>query len=485
MVTRFSRMAGVICLTLCTLLPARPAAAIEDCGDVNDDGVLTAVDSLTTLQASVGSADCYLYVCDVNGDQTVSATDALYLLRVAVGQPLPVLCPTEVPPGDEQNSRVFITNDEVALGGRVTWYYDDVPVVLNASSFTSNLIYPAAKTPNYTLKLVAEIAAPVVSNQTIQATSVHKAGKKNHFVVSYNMAGAPRLGALEYFDLKDPKKPKLKSQALFADTDVSAVADKNFTTYAAEATNDPSFSSPAVLETLKYKMGKFTLTGNDRIGIGSFAGTSVAVDGKRVYVTSGDGGSLRVLDRKSLTELFSVSLDDLRWVDVSHGKIITVQGTPGRLTVFDADTFQQLAIWPFSGADIPESKTTVEVVGDKAFIAAGSAGLQVISINSGALLGSVPMPVVPGLDPSVTVANAVSVNKKAAFISFGEAGIYLAVMSRDPKKTSSETPVDLSVVGQLQFGSLQSANHVAFRGDHLIVAAGLGGVKVVEAKFLD
>ncbi len=484
MAIRTELAASVISMTLCTVLLAPPAGAIEDCGDPTDDGLVTAVDALTVLEATVGAADCYLYVCDANGDQQISATDALFILEMAVGRPLQAACPLEAPPGDEQSAHVVITNDEAALAGRVTWYDQDVPVVADAAAWTSQLVYGAATT-NYTLRLVAEVAPPVVGGQTIQATSAHKAGKKNHFVVSYNMAGAPRLGALEYFDLKDPKKPKLKSQALFTDTDVSAVADENFTTYAAVATSDPAFGEPAVLEVLKYKMGKFRLRGSTRVGLDSYAGTSVTVRGKRIYVTSGDSGSLWVFDRKTLNELFRVQLDDLRWVDVTKDKIVAVQGTPGRLAVFDAKTFEQLAVWPFAGADIPESKSTVEVVGDKAFIAAGSAGLQVISLNTGTLLGSVPMPAVPGLDPSVTVANAVSVNKKAAFISFGEAGIYLAVMSQDPAKTDSETPVDLNVVGKLQFGSLQSANHVAFRGDHLLVAAGLGGLKVVEAKFLD
>ncbi len=483
--TKFSRLTGVIFLALWTFLPGSEAFAQEACGDVNDDGIVTATDSLTTLEASIDAADCYLYVCDINGDGNVTATDALGMLQYAVGQPLTLACPAEATPGDEQNSRVFITNDESALASRVTLYDQDVLVDPAAAVFDGTLVTAAAKTPNYTLKLVAEVSSPVVSNQTIQATSVHKAGKEKHFVVSYNMAGATRLGALEYFDLKDPKKPKLKSQALFVDTDVSSVTDENFTTYAAEATSDPSFGAPAVLETIRNKKKKFILAGGTRIGLPSFAATSVAVTGKRLYVTSGNTGDLVVFDRKKLSELFRVTLDDLRWVDVAQHRIVAVQGTPGRLAVYDDKTFQQIAVWPFTGADIPESKSTVDVVGGKAFIAAGSAGLQVISIETGAFLGSVAMPVVPGLDPSVTVANSVSVTKKAAFISFGEAGIYLAVMTEDPAKTGSETPVSLSVLGKLQFGALQSANHVAFRGEHLIVAAGLGGLKVVEAKFLD
>jgi hypothetical protein len=38
----------------------------------------------------------------------------------------------------------------------------------------------------------------------------------------------------------------------------------------------------------------------------------------------------------------------------------------------------------------------------------------------------------------------------------------------------------LTRLGKLKFGNLQSANHVAFKGDYLYVAAGLGGLKIVK-----
>jgi hypothetical protein len=41
----------------------------------------------------VGLASCALCLCDVNDDGIVSATDSLMLLNVAVGQPLLLMCP--------------------------------------------------------------------------------------------------------------------------------------------------------------------------------------------------------------------------------------------------------------------------------------------------------------------------------------------------------------------------------------------------------
>jgi hypothetical protein len=289
------------------------------------------------------------------------------------------------------------------------------------------------------------------------------------------------MGALEYFDVHKPASPELTSQALFADTDVSAAFDHNFIIYAAEATDAPEFPAPAVLEGLEYKQGKFMLENSFRLPLTSYAATSVAVSGDMVYVASGADGAVTGFDhRTSHEQIFSVELDDLRWIDAQSGYIVVAQGTPGRISIIDTSTFEILATWPFTGADIPESKTTVMVKGGKAFIAAGTGGVQVLSLRTGEWLGDLPAPIVDGLDPSETVTNAVAVHGKLVFVSNGEAGVYVARMTGDPEATPDDEPVGFELLGQLQFGADQSVNHIDFHGHYLILASGLGGLKIVR-----
>jgi hypothetical protein len=68
-------------------------SAIKKCGDINDDGRITATDALFVLQAAVGLRECSLELCDVNGDGQITATDASMLLQVAVGLPVALSCP--------------------------------------------------------------------------------------------------------------------------------------------------------------------------------------------------------------------------------------------------------------------------------------------------------------------------------------------------------------------------------------------------------
>lgn len=108
-----------------------------------------------------------------------------------------------------------------------------------------------------------------------------------------------------------------------------------------------------------------------------------------------------------------------------------------------------------------------------------------LSTVSGAVLASIPIPsaLESGInDPNLRVANAVSVDDDVMFISFGEAGVYAVQADEDFNASGSEGPVNLTVLGKLQFGSLQSVNHVSFKENYLYIASGLGGLKIVRVK---
>src|SRR5438445_376813 len=159
----------------------------------------------------------------------------------------------------------------------------------------------------------------------------------------------------------------------------------------------------------------------------SSAATSVAY-GTSVYATSGDAGSLFVIDPTLFTVTSSIALHDARWVAAGGGQVAVVQGTPGTLDVYSESNMSVVGSWPFKGADIAQSKSQLELVGGKAFIAAGDSGVQVLSASTGAVVGSVPRPNPDslGLSPSVVVTNAVAIDQDLMFISNGEAGVYLA-----------------------------------------------------------
>ncbi len=395
-------------------------------------------------------------------------------------------------PGNQANGRISIVNDAGTLGTQVTYFNDSIPVDATGVGYPSapapspgmsaSLVSLAGSGGSLNLKLKAEVAPPTVGGQVLQATSVSIVG--NLAVVSYNMIGNPYLGAVDVIDINPGGQPRLTSRAVFQNADINAVFASGANVYVAEATGDTGFTSPAVFEVMQLVGNNLVLNGNRRRGLTSYVATSVAASGTRAYATSGNTGALFVIDPVTLTPLDTILLHDARWVTVAGGQIVVVQGTPGQISVFNETTLAPVGTFPFKGADIAESKSTVELAGGKAFIAAGDSGVQVLSASTGLVVGSVPRPNPDslGLSPSVVVTNSASVAADLLFISNGEAGVYVAQGSQAFSATSSETQQTITMLGKLRFANLQSANHVAYSSDnkYLIVAAGLGGLKIVQ-----
>lgn len=388
-------------------------------------------------------------------------------------------------PGDQSNEHVSITNNEAALAWRLVATDNDVPVDGSGVGYASAMggtARPSAA-PAISLRLTAEVLPPSIGGNVLQATSIAMDG--NGAFVSYNMRGAEYLGGIDVFQISNEKNVKLKSEALFSDADVHSVTFSADRVYAAQSTGDMTYPYPAVFEVLGLQGWNLILAGNSRVPLTSYAGTSAVFRGSRVYATSGDNGALAVFDPASLALLNSFALPDARWVDAGDGKVVVVQGTPGRISVYDEATMVLENVFPFAGANIAESKSTVQILGGKAIIAAGDNGVQVVSLSTGAVLGHVPVPDnnALGLPREVVVTNAVSAEGNLLFISSGEAGVYVAWADTPFDQNWGVSPPPITVLGKLRFNALQSVNHVAYKDGLLIVASGLGGLKVVRLTY--
>ena len=389
---------------------------------------------------------------------------------------------TDVPVGpiedpDLSNSRISVTNNSATLNARVQYYDDvDVPVDTTILGKTSSI----SKTTAFKLKLRASVAPPVAGGTTLQATHVVLSG--NYAYVSYNVQGSTYLGGVDVFDVSVKTKPKLISQAIFQSTDVSALWYDSGKLYLAEATSDTGYAYPAVLEEITLSNNKLTLTSR-RTGVPSYVATDVKVTGGKVFVTSGSGGmgtgGLSVLNSATLQTVTSDLFLDARAVDVYSSYMVVMQGTPARLRTYLVSNNQFQTSYDVGGATIPESKSTIRVSLERAFVAAGDGGTKVVNLLTGVVTDSVARATVTGLDPSLTVTNAVSINNDLVFMANGEAGVYVAQAAVN-LETTPFSATKLKLLGKMQFGSAESANFVASSNSLLFVATGLGGLKIVE-----
>jgi hypothetical protein len=145
---------------------------------------------------------------------------------------------------DEANNRVSITNNLSALNTRVSYTNESISVD-NPTPAALRLPSAAKRASTISFKLVSQVQPPTVDGQLVQATSVTLT-KKGAAVISYNMRGAPRLGAVDWINRSSDDHPNLTSGIIFADSDINAVDSDGDYVYTAVATNAVDYPFPAV-----------------------------------------------------------------------------------------------------------------------------------------------------------------------------------------------------------------------------------------------
>ena len=390
--------------------------------------------------------------------------------------------PTPAGP-DGQTSRIHNNNNADELSSRVHLAADSTVAPLNGVVNDApggigrkrSGGYVSSPADNVVLMLRAEIDPPQHNDLALRATHIEITD--GFAFVSYNLEGRPYLGGVEVFDVSNISRPRIVSQALFDETDVSAVAYADQRLYLATATGDEGFETPATLEEILLQGEQLTDSAR-RVDVPSYVATGVCVVDGRVYVTSGAAaeaeGGLTILNQRTLAVESSETFDDARDVDYNADKVVVMQGTPGRLRVYNRHTGEFEAGYEPGGATIPESKSTIEVADDRVYMAAGDQGMKVVSLDNGEILEQFPRVEVEGIDPSLTVTNAVTVNEDLVLMANGEAGLYVA----------AEGDEGLDLIGFMSFNRT-SANYVKAQDNLIFLASGAGGLKIIEAVYYD
>ncbi len=312
------------------------------------------------------------------------------------------------------------------------------------------------------LSLLATVDAPEHDGVVLQATDVAWSG--NYVYASYNVRGDTFLGALQIIDVSDPSLPTVVAEAIYPNTDLAklAVSGQRILVAGADA------AEGGTLELFTLDGGELTF--DQYLTVGSYAATYVDLHGYEAYVSFGDaGGGVAVYDLSSgqPAAVASIPLADARWVDaIAADDIVTVAGAPSRLTRFSGigSAAPGTTTTPIDGGDIG-APTWGERRESLAFISSDTAGLLVFDLSTMAEVGSLS-----------TSGNsnglALALDGRLAFLANGEEGLVVADVL-DPASPIAVASIDVA-------GDAGSANAVAISGDHLALADGLGGVKILQ-----
>lgn len=362
------------------------------------------------------------------------------------------------------NDTIILNSDSETLTARVKRDNAGVIEILDPSTPAGRIQEESSELP---LVLVSQVDAPQHEGRTLRATHVDIDG--NYAYVSYNTEGSDYLGAVDIFDISNVYSPVITEQAIFTDTDISALEYKNGTLYLAAAVNideNTAVTSPANLITVSVANGRFT-SDFKYTSVPGYVATDVANTNSNTAVTSGNDGVIGLFDAAQ-TAGNSSEMEDLRAVAYGNDKLAVLSGATG-VHILDPNSLSELVSIPLT-SDAAGAKRTLDIANDNLFVSEGANGAGIYKMNDGSLVQKLAIPIRPDdVAEGDIVTNAVSVDQDLLFMANGAAGISIS---------------DVSDLGAIkEFGVLDldgSSNFVRNEEEFVFVATGFGGLQILK-----
>jgi hypothetical protein len=376
--------------------------------------------------------------------------------------------------GTVGSTNMLINNNLSTLNKRIA-LADNTPVYIFGDNATAKNSKGTA-TSSVTIQLIARLLPPEYNGEVLQASHVRIV---DHYAyVTYNTQGPRYLGGVDIVDISVPDNPALISSVLFINPETNKGKDVSSV--------DVKFSSTGESNTLLWITGadetrdsafaeKYELNSSNQFVAGQsvnyflkgFTGTDIRFYNDKVYVTSGTGGGLTVLDDQ-MKEVNFLNLENARSVDVNKDIEIALGGNPGH--IYNPGVWDQ----EIGGATDPGAKSILRLHEKYALAALGEDGLKCFDVSSGA--PSAPASALPG--PAVPegkaawdyVTNGVSVSDNGwVYIANGAGGLDIAKLDPDGQ---------LTWMGNVDLGA--SVNFVEANSNYVFVARGVLGLKILK-----
>ena len=338
---------------------------------------------------------------------------------------------------------------------------------------------------NYAFTLVADVEAPSIDYNKLQATSVDIDG--NFAYVSYNMRGSQNMGAIDIIDITNPRNPQIINTILFNNRDVNTLKVINGNIYFGGQYLGGAYTSMASTEnTDDIEILSFSWGSHQKpYSVNSMDVSDVDGDNQDfsyIWFTAGDNGGLYILDPDDdgdgIITVFEI-FDSRSVKALSNNEVYVLSGNDIHLwngeTLSDLDLIDGEWIQQYSKADLDANENYL-------FAAVNRGGLLVIDIENTPPTVSqrLERPHTPeGLNPEDFVTNSVSVNNDLLFIANGGAGIIVCEVTPNDDDDYDKSNLPFQELGYFDFGGPLSSNFVLSQDNYIFVATGLGGLKIL------
>ncbi len=371
---------------------------------------------------------------------------------------------------------MLICNDRDVLNKRISFTENGPSYIFGDTTGKTKKSSEGTLSSSITINLIARLSPPEYEGEVLQASHIRIA---DHYAyVTYNTQGPRYLGGVDIVDISSPYYPELVSSVIFINQetnkgkDVSSVDVK----YASSASSNTFLWITGADETSDSAfVGRYELNSSNQFSSGQsvnfslkgYVGTDVRYYNDKLYVTSGTGGGLTILDNQ-MKEVNFMNIENARSVDVNKDFEIALGGNPGHL--YNPGTWDK----EIGGATDPEAKSILRLYNNFALVSLGQDGLKCYDVSSdmpSTLISALPAPTVPeGKSPLDYVTNGVSVTDNGwVYVANGAGGLDVAKIDTDGKLTWMGN-VDLEA----------SVNFVEANGEYVFVARGVLGLKILK-----
>jgi len=368
------------------------------------------------------------------------------------------------------NNNLSSLNERLSLAGNTPAYIfgDTAKKTMKSTKGTLS--------SSVTIQLIARLSPPEYDGEILQASHVRIV---DHYAyVTYNTQGPRYLGGVDIVDISTPNDPELVSSVVFINKetnkgkDVSSVdvkyspSGKSNTLLwitGADETRDSAFVERYELNSSnQFESGK-----SINYSLKGYVGTDVRFYNDKVYVTSGTGGGLTILDNQ-MKKVSFMNMENARSVDVNKDFEIALGGNPGHL--YNPGNWDKV----IGGSNDPEAKSILRLYNKFALVALGEEGLKCYNVSSNmpsTVISALPRPVVPeGESPRDYVTNGVSVSDNGwVYIANGAGGLDIAKIDTDGQ---------LTWMGNVNLEA--SVNFVEANANYVFVARGVLGLKILK-----
>ena len=371
------------------------------------------------------------------------------------------------------SKNMLIDNNLNSLNKRIS-LAENAPAFVFGDTAKKTMKSGKGLTSSVTIQLIAALYPPEYNGEVLQASHVRIV---DHYAfVTYNTQGPRYLGGVDVVDISSPNAPELVSSVLFINIetnkgkDVSSV-DVKFSPSAksilwitgADETRDSAFAERYELNS----SNQFESDQSVNFSLKGHVGTDIRYYNDKVYVTSGTGGGLTILDNQ-MKEVGFTNIENARSVDINKDFEIALGGNPGHL--------YNPGIWDreIGGSADPEAKSILRLYNKFALVALGEEGLKCYDVSSdipSTVISALPRPAVPeGGSVSDYVTNGVSVCDNGwVYIANGAGGLDIAQIDTGGK---------LTWMGNVKLGA--SVNFVEANANYVFVARGVLGLKILK-----